>query len=251
MNFICDFVLYNALGFTIGTTTFLTLEYINDPENFSKNIKKHSYSILGWSIDRFLEYKVTFDEKIKPHIDEFIQTSKNKEINKSYEPEVIITENNQYMSIIIDDKLYYFNMYLNREIDPENDNYELSSQNSSISDSESSEHTEDIKPNINNNKDEPWDLTISKPFNSMTVLVSYNDKETEYDITEYITPFCICGNNIDTELIEIILNSHSFNYDYITNINILNKDFDLKKYNLQEPQDFDIKIKKDDLFIDN
>lgn len=238
MNFIYDFILYNTLGFTLGTTTFLTLEYINDPKNFSKNIKRHSHSILGWSIDRFLEYKVTYDEQIKPHIDDFLSNSKKQEKNISDEPEVIITENNEYMSIIIDDKLYYFNMNLNRNSDTNDVN--------SVSDNES---MSDNKPNIKKHNDDTLNLTPSNPFTSMTVLVSFANKEIEYDITRNIRPFCICGNIIDNELIEVILSKHNFDYDYITNINILTNEYDLKKYNLQEPVEFIVKVLENDKFI--
>lgn len=105
MEFISNFLYYNSIGFTIGLTSFLGLEYISDKDNFVKNITEYREIIKYWTLDKvvsgYIIYNDYFNKKPEhgTNIEEFYY-------NKYGE----IDTNNIYKRFIIkevDDNTYF------------------------------------------------------------------------------------------------------------------------------------------------
>jgi hypothetical protein len=98
LDFIINCSYYNSIAFTIGVATFLGLELVSDPENFFVNIKQYGTSTAYWCANKFLEYKVAYDEKIHPYI---------KKLLNSNQRETLQLASSYYKKHIENDNVYY------------------------------------------------------------------------------------------------------------------------------------------------
>lgn len=98
LDFIINLSYYNAVGITIALTTFLGFELLTDRKQFNKNIKQYTESVLYWSANKLVDYKLAYDENIQPYITKFVnyQSDDTLFLNDVY-----------YKKNIINDKIYY------------------------------------------------------------------------------------------------------------------------------------------------
>lgn len=66
LSFVTDFIYYNVIGCCLVTTSFLGIEYITDPQNFTKNIKSYSLNTLYFVANKVIELNIIYEDKLLP-----------------------------------------------------------------------------------------------------------------------------------------------------------------------------------------
>lgn len=205
-----DFIYYNSLGLSFGLSLFVGLEYISDKNNFSKNIKSYIDSICYWSLDKVVSVKLFYDENFT---DKY--SKKNNE-----EKKVGCTT------------LVYENSGINK--------YKLQSEtNFSIQ-----QLPQRIFYLIKNNEKDLY-LTGANYTNNIQIedinelyvqQVNFINAELEIkdsiiDITQQLKKYCIQGNIINNDIINVIIVNHlekEYTNDYT--LHIMNNNFEMEKH---------------------
>lgn len=98
LNFITNLFYYNFITTSFLVCAFIGMEYLCDPKNFYMSIDSYKSNVMYWCMNKFLDYKVAYDEKIHPYIKHFMNARSSTSI---------IISNTNYTKHIIDEEVYY------------------------------------------------------------------------------------------------------------------------------------------------
>lgn len=98
IDFIINLSYYGTILSTLVVSSFVMLEFFSDTGNFTSNIKTYTHDTSYWIINKALEYKVAYDEKLHPFVKKFINSQRS---------DVIEINNTTYNKFIIGYDYYY------------------------------------------------------------------------------------------------------------------------------------------------
>ena len=190
---LCDYLYYGLFYGSLSMTSYLLLEYATEPSTFIDRITYKTVGIGLWGVEKYVILNEYYTKYIKPLLNrvkehKFIYLNKNTNTIHYMNDLDTLDASNLYYKKFVIDNMIVYKCF--------NDISQLDSEN----------------------------VTYNKAF----VQLELEQNNNKFDLTNFIKPFCVVGNQFHKTLLGVILHNNynvditdNYQLNYMdTNINI-------------------------------